>query len=101
MESAAIFADSDVVTADEFGMLGKPSAQRPSQAPAGAAAAAAAVGVQPGAPAAPSVRDTLSHVEEQLIRNAMKQFEGNKKRVAQELGISRSYLYKRLAALGL
>ncbi|MBN9425313.1 MAG: sigma 54-interacting transcriptional regulator, partial [Burkholderiales bacterium] len=101
VESAAIFADSDVVTADEFRMLGKPSAQRPSQAPAGAAAAAATVGVQPGAPAAPSVRDTLSHVEEQLIRNAMKQFEGNKKRVAQELGISRSYLYKRLAALGL
>ncbi len=98
VESAAIFADSDVVTIDEFRMLGKPSAEMASPMPA---AAAAAVEMQAGAQAPPSVRDALSHVEEQLIRNAMKQFEGNKKRVAQELGISRSYLYKRLADMGL
>jgi transcriptional regulator of acetoin/glycerol metabolism len=31
----------------------------------------------------------------------MSQFKGNKKRVARELGISRSYLYKRLKEVGL
>jgi DNA-binding NtrC family response regulator len=31
----------------------------------------------------------------------MVRFQGNKKRVAAELGISRSYLYKRLAQMGL
>ena len=36
-----------------------------------------------------------------MIRQAMTRFNGNKKRVAAELGISRSYLYKRLARIGL
>jgi DNA-binding NtrC family response regulator len=38
-------------------------------------------------------------VEGDLIREAMVKFGGNKQRVAAELGISRSYLYKRLAEL--
>ena len=42
----------------------------------------------------------VGQVEEQLIRQAMVRYQGNKKRVAAELGISRSYLYKRLAQMG-
>jgi DNA-binding NtrC family response regulator len=48
-----------------------------------------------------SVSSAVEQVEEQLIRQAMVKFNGNKKRVAAELGISRSYLYKRLAQIGL
>ncbi|MFF7710771.1 sigma 54-interacting transcriptional regulator [Pseudomonas sp. NPDC007930] len=47
-----------------------------------------------------SMKDTMGSVELNLIRDALKRFNGNKKRVAEELGISRSYLYKRLADLG-
>jgi DNA-binding NtrC family response regulator len=46
------------------------------------------------------VSSAVEQVEEQLIRQAMARFNGNKKRVAAELGISRSYLYKRLAQMG-
>ena len=35
------------------------------------------------------------------VRAALQQFGGNKKRVAQELAISRSHLYKKLASMGL
>jgi transcriptional regulator with PAS, ATPase and Fis domain len=45
------------------------------------------------------MKDTMGTVELNLIRDAMKRFNGNKKRVAEELGISRSYLYKRIADL--
>ena len=37
----------------------------------------------------------------QMIRDAMQRHHGNKTRVAAELGISRSHLYKRLARLGI
>jgi transcriptional regulator with PAS, ATPase and Fis domain len=45
------------------------------------------------------VRDAKQRVESDLILEAMERTGGNKKRVAEELGISRSYLYKRLNAL--
>ena len=47
-----------------------------------------------------SVSSAVEQVEEQMIRQAMARVNGNKKRVAAELGISRSYLYKRLAQMG-
>jgi DNA-binding NtrC family response regulator len=36
-----------------------------------------------------------------MIRDALQRFEGNKKKTAEYLGISRSHLYKKLAELGL
>ncbi|HEV7417937.1 MAG TPA: sigma 54-interacting transcriptional regulator [Tianweitania sediminis] len=45
------------------------------------------------------LRDQLQHVEERLIENAMGRHRGNKKKVAEELGISRSYLYKKLGEM--
>ena len=44
------------------------------------------------------LKETLDQIEEKLIHNAMLRFKGNKKRVAEHLGISRSYLYKKLDA---
>jgi transcriptional regulator with PAS, ATPase and Fis domain len=43
-----------------------------------------------------NLQNALSRVEDNLIREALVRYKGNKKRVAEELGISRSYLYKKL-----
>ncbi len=96
VESAAIFADSDVITIDDFQPLGRaPSTEATSAYPGDSSERAA-----PGTPPS-SVREATVQVEEQLIRDAMQRFGRNKVRVASELGISRSYLYKRLASMNL
>ncbi len=43
-----------------------------------------------------TMKETLDMVENELINSAMVRFKGNKKRVAEHLKISRSYLYKKL-----
>lgn len=43
-----------------------------------------------------SLREVLDRHEREIIRKAMQRFRGNKKRVAEHLDISRSYLYKKL-----
>lgn len=48
-----------------------------------------------------SIRETIGSVEGALIRESLERNNGNKKRVAEELGISRSYLYKKLAELNI
>ncbi|WP_041544814.1 MULTISPECIES: sigma-54 interaction domain-containing protein [Chelativorans] len=44
-----------------------------------------------------SLRDTLDRVEQELVVAALDRFHGNKKKAAEYLGISRSYLYKKLS----
>ena len=46
-----------------------------------------------------AVRSAKEQVEAELIRESMQRHSGNKKKVAQEIGISRSYHYKKLGAL--
>lgn len=45
------------------------------------------------------VHQAKARVELDMIREALLRFDGNKKKTAESLGISRSYLYKRLAEL--
>ena len=47
-----------------------------------------------------ALKDCLQKVEDDLIQATMTRCRGNKKKVAEELGISRSYLYKKLAEIG-
>ena len=78
IQKAAIFAEGPELTADDLSDL----------APASKAG-----------PRAPLKR-RLESVEEGLIRQALVTSHGNKKRAAEMLGISRGYLYKRLAEMG-
>ncbi|SMH31336.1 sigma-54 interaction domain-containing protein [Azospirillum agricola] len=96
VERAAIFSDGTTIRVEDF----RPSALpgMPSVVPAPTVApepAAVASGAAPSASGA-DMRSTVENVEESLIRDALKRHDGNKKRAAEELGISRSYLYKRL-----
>ncbi|VTU45300.1 Hydrogenase transcriptional regulatory protein hupR1 (plasmid) [Variovorax sp. SRS16] len=101
VERAAIFGDSDVIEPSDFGIIDLEPGE-----PLSPTTAAPVDGV-PASPVAAAPREhmrlssAVEQVEEQLIRQAMVKFNGNKKRVAAELGISRSYLYKRLAQFGL
>ena len=45
---------------------------------------------------AASLKTALNQLESEMIVEAMTRFEGNKKKVAEFLGVSRSYLYKKL-----
>jgi PAS domain S-box-containing protein len=58
-----------------------------AKAPAVAAASATSNG---------TLKDAIDVLERDLIADAMVRFKGNKKRVAAHLGVSRSYLYKKL-----
>lgn len=51
-----------------------------------------------GETAGGALKDALEEVENDMIHAAMARFKGNKKRVAEHLGISRSYLYKKLGS---
>ena len=45
-----------------------------------------------------TLQQALDHLEDELIASALARFNGNKKKAAEYLGISRSYLYKKLEA---
>lgn len=83
VQRAMIFTDGAELTLTSFRNLeemsehGAPSRSSPSSAT--------------------TIRETVGNVEHVLIREALERHGGNKKRVAEELGISRSYLYKKLA----
>jgi len=87
VERAAIFSDGTTIKVEDF---------RPSALPGMAAPSSAAVAP---APAPGDMRVAVGSVEETLIREALERHGGNKKRAAEELGISRTYLYKRLASM--
>lgn len=84
VQRAMIFTDGTELTLASFRSL----EEMPDHALASRAASTAT-----------TIRETVGNVEHALIREALERHKGNKKRVAEELGISRSYLYKKLAEL--
>ncbi|MGE0331101.1 MAG: sigma-54 interaction domain-containing protein [Ramlibacter sp.] len=101
VERSAIFCESDLIEPTDFGVMdSEPLGLRepPGSDPVDGAGSPAA---EAGPGESLRVSNAVDQVEEQMIRQAMARHNGNKKRVAAELGISRSYLYKRLGKMGL
>ena len=82
VERAVVFAEDNRITAESFAPRSN-GFSRPV----------------PDAGEARTLREQLGRIETDLVRKALRRHNGNKKRVAQELGISRSYLYKVLGEL--
>ncbi|MEB0163851.1 sigma 54-interacting transcriptional regulator, partial [Glaciimonas sp. CA11.2] len=99
VERAAIFTESDVIEPADFGHIDSDASEVSQAAPSDTFEDK--IAREPKAdPAEPMrVSRAVEQVEEQLIRQALARCRGNKKQVATELGISRSYLYKRLAQM--
>lgn len=87
VEKAAIFCDGPEITLDNFRLMSQEVVERP------ALAAVAA----PRTTASGKIQDAIDEMEKTMIREAMIRHKGNKKKVAEELGISRAYLYKKLS----
>jgi len=101
IERAAIFGEAEVLMPEDFGLVDAEPVQPRAQLLAPDADKATLPVMERASHEPMNVGNAMDQVEEQLIRQAMLTYHGNKKRVAIELGISRSYLYKRLARLGL
>lgn len=94
---AAIFSEGDVIEVQDLESL--PSEIAVSMDVSRAYQPWLSSALLPTAGVPGNVHQAKSSVEADLIRQALVQFNGNKKRVAQHLGISRSYLYKCLAKM--
>jgi DNA-binding NtrC family response regulator len=86
VEKAAIFCDGPELTIKNFRALPGAFGEKPA-APETVEAARRPTG---------RIQDVVDEVERTMIRDAMIKHGGNKKKVAEELGISRAYLYKKL-----
>lgn len=90
IERALVFAEGNRITVDDF-VAHSDSRNAPLSAT-----------TAPDPPALPSsgtpvlLKDAVEKLEQQIVRDMLKKHKGNKKRVAEELGISRSYIYKLL-----
>ena len=94
VERAFVFAEDGRITADTLAQHGDAW----SQPPLGDVGSAASLrlGREPT-----TMQDAVAQLETEVVRQAMARHKGNKKRVASELGISRSYLYKVLETRGI
>lgn len=92
IERALVFAEHGRLTLDDFRQDGA-SPRGASVRPAPKLADQAHSGG--------SLKEATERLESQLIADALVRFKGNKKRAAEHLGVSRSFLYKRLEELQL
>ncbi|KRB81571.1 sigma-54 interaction domain-containing protein [Noviherbaspirillum sp. Root189] len=94
VEKAAIFCDGPEITIENFRLMSDIPLERASSSEAPVPVNAS------NGTAAPSstrtIQDAINELEKNMIREAMSRHRGNKKKAAEELGISRAYLYKKL-----
>jgi transcriptional regulator with PAS, ATPase and Fis domain len=92
IERAAVFCESDIIGPKDFEAIREepvPAVEYRQRQPAGIL------------PTDASMQSAKDRIEVEIIRDAMRRFNGNKKKVAENLNISRSYLYKKLATMDL
>ncbi|APZ55225.1 sigma-54 interaction domain-containing protein [Salipiger abyssi] len=89
MERAFVFCETGRMSVADF------QSQQASMKPARKVASVTSPQAKTG-----SLKDNLEELEAKLINDAIIRFKGNKKKAAEHLGVSRSYLYKKLEALG-
>ncbi|PLC55916.1 sigma-54-dependent Fis family transcriptional regulator [Pollutimonas nitritireducens] len=95
VEKAAIFSDGPELRVEDFRMTGGLLEDAaPSEATSGISAPTTRVGSRHR-----RIQDAVNEVERTMISEAMVRHRSNKKKVAEDLGISRAYLYKRLAEI--
>ncbi|HJV79670.1 sigma-54 interaction domain-containing protein [Noviherbaspirillum sp.] len=87
VEKAAIFCDGPEITLQNFRPIPEGFGEKP---------APITVATRPTG----KIQDAIDDMEQAMIRDAMLKHGGNKKKVAEELGISRAYLYKKLGMAG-
>ncbi len=88
VERAFVFSDNGRLSVANFTQDSIPKALHPLPGyPKGAGSSS---------PNGGTLKEAIDGLERDLILDAMARFKGNKKRVASHLGISRSYLYKKL-----
>lgn len=93
VEKAAIFSDGPELRIEDFRISGGLVQEAASgQAISKIIAPANQIGSRHR-----RIQDAVDEVERTMISEAMARHRGNKKKVAEDLGISRAYLYKRLA----
>lgn len=90
IERAIVFSERGRLTVGNFGKIAAEVPVR-SAPPAPQFASAGSASGNQG-----SLKDAIEGLENKLIADALARFKGNKKQVAAHLGISRSYLYKKL-----
>jgi transcriptional regulator with PAS, ATPase and Fis domain len=94
VEKAAIFCEGPEITIKDFRPL--PSVD---SVPANEFGEADPTSRRVAEPPSGKIQDAIEEMESAMIRAAMQKQHGNKKKVAEELGISRAYLYKKLSAI--
>jgi len=90
VERAAIFCDGHILSVSDFGGLEGANPPLGNQPPSNVPLALSKNKT--------NVHEAKNQIESEMILEAMRRTGGNKKKAAKELGISRSYLYKRLNA---
>jgi len=84
VEKAAIFCDGPEISISNFRLMTEVPIERSASTPAAAVSQHR------------TIQDAIDELESTMIRDAMGRLRGNKKKVAEALGISRAYLYKKL-----
>jgi PAS domain S-box-containing protein len=91
IERAFVFAEQDLITAETFLRDDQPDRPLPT--------VPRSIRERSEAPNA-RLRDAVGKTEFRMLEEALRSFNGNKKKAAEQLGISRSYLYKLLRDYG-